>query len=147
MGRSTAPRAEAALCARLAAREGFEDALVQVGLPAAEPRKNDRIYFASIDNLIRDDKAHIGIKGETYILSVLIEVRRPAKQRDVVKARMWEIIDELEAELWRDQELSDDVEIAEVSGIPTAFIVPHTDGWIGKANVQIGVSALVDLRG
>lgn len=147
MGRSTAPLAEAALCARLAARAGFETALVQVGLPAEEPTQKDRVYFASIDDLVRRQEAHVGVRGERYILSVLVEVRRPAKHRDVVTARMWEIIDAIEAELWRDQELADDVETAEVIAIPTAFTVPHTDGWIGKANVHIGVDALVDLRG
>ncbi len=147
MGRSTAPLAEAALCARLAARTGFETAVVQVGLPASEPRNTDRVYFASIDDLVRTPAAHIGIRAERYTLSVLIEVRRPAKQRDVVTARMWEIIDEVEAELWRDQELADDVDTAEVTAIPTAFTVPHPDGWIGKASVQITVTAVVDLRG
>ncbi len=145
--RSTAPSAEDALCARLAARAGFEAALVQVGLPAEEPTQRDRVYFTAIDDLTRTDKAVTGIKGEHYTLTVLIEVRRPAKQRAVVKARMWEIIDELEAELWADQELVDDVETAEVQAVPTAFTVPHTDGWIGKATVEIGVNALVDLRG
>lgn len=147
MGRSTAPTAEAALCARLAARVGFENALVQVGLPAKEPAQKDRVYFASIDDLARRPEAHMSVRGETYTLSVLVEVRRPGKTREVVTARMWEIIDEIEAELWRDQELSDDVESAEVAAIPTAFTVPHTDGWIGKANVQIRVDGLVDLRG
>lgn len=148
MGRSTAPEAEAALCARIAARTGFEDATVQVGLPAAgQPVKKDRVYFSSIDDLTRTAKAVTGIQGESYTLTVLVEVVRPAKSRDVVKARMWQIIDELEAELWRDQELADDVETAEVSSIPTAFTVPHTDGWIGKAIVHVAVDALVDLRG
>jgi len=145
--RSTAPVAEAAICTRLAARTGLEDALVQVGLPGEEPTLKDRVYFASVDDLVRTKEAAKGVRRETYTLNVLIEVRRPGKQRDAVRARMWEIVDLLESELYDDDELDDLVLSAEVSAIPTAFTVPATDGWIAKANVLIRVESLVDLRG
>ncbi len=58
---------------------------------------------------------------------------------------MWAMIAEIEQELADDVELVDDVDEAYVQAIPTAFTVPHPDGWIAKAVVHIRVKALCSL--
>lgn len=147
MARCTAPLAQAALLERLGDRAAFADVYLLASLPTEVPVVTDRVYFVSVDDLQRTREAAKGVRRETYTLNMAVEVHRPAVTLDDVTDQAWLLIDEIEDELWSDPELAAGVFSAELSGIAAAFPVPATDGWMVKASVQIGIEALVDLRG
>lgn len=153
--RATANAAQTALVTRLQARDELSDALVQIGLPAEVPNEADRVYVASVDDLTRAGHPaplalDQGIFQENYTLSVLVESHGTGSSNDdalraATSDRMWQIVAEIEDELADNPQLAENVDRAWVEAIPAAFTMPATDGWIGKAIVNIHVEALCQL--
>lgn len=151
--RTTANSAQKALETRLRAREDLAAALVQIGLPAEDPREDDRIYIASVDDLERGSEpaglavGNAKIFEEAYTLTVMIETHRAGSQdddtlRQETSDRMWAILAELEQDLADDPELADDVDQAYVKAVPTAFTLAAPDGWIAKMVATVQIKAL-----
>lgn len=148
--RTTANAAQKNLATRLAARDELADALVQVGLNAKVPPERDRVYLASIDDLTRSASGPLAaspcIFHEAYTLTLIVECHRSDPQaRMATNDRLHAVIAAIEQELADDQELADGAAVAYVQEIPSAFTVPGTAGWIGKAIVHIHVDASVSL--
>lgn len=145
--RTTAPAAEDDLVARLQARLGAE-VLVQHGLPVAVPREIERVYLVGVEDLSRGQRTQQGARRENYTLPVVVEVERAGgtpQARLAARARGWEVIGELEAELADDPELADVVDGAELLAVREFYVLPRSDntGWIARALVHVAVEATV----
>lgn len=148
--RTTSNAAQKNLATRLDARDELDETLVQVGLNAKVPPERDRIYIASIDDLTRSATGPLAaspaIFHEAYTLTLMIECHRADPQARVeTNDRLHAMIAALEQELADDQELAAGVVVAYVQEVPSAFTVPGTAGWIGKAIVHVHIDAQVDL--
>ena len=146
----SAPAAEDELVTRLRARPSLTDTLVRHGLPPEVPVETDRVYVVGVENLTRTRQTQQGGRRERYILPLVIESHSTGGQSDATaessrleaRARVWEIIDELEQELHDDPELG----LADDSGVNTIQEVntlPVADGWMCRAIVHVLVEAIV----
>lgn len=145
---STVPAAKAALLAALQAREDLAGVLAQRGLPAEVPTQNERIYLTGTEALTRDPVLQQGLRRESYLLPLVIEVERFGRGnevRDQVEQRGWDIVDELEAAIATDPELGGVLDDSELEGVPVEVTLPLTsnDGWLTRISAQVRARAFV----
>lgn len=145
---TTVPAAKAALLAVLQAREDLAGVLVQRGLPAEVPAQKERVYLSGTEALTRDPVLQQGLRRESYLLPLVIEVERFGRGdqvRDGVEQRGWDIVDELEAAIAEDPELGGILDDAELEGVPVEVTLPLTgnDGWLTRITAQVRARAFV----
>lgn len=98
------PTVKTALVAVLRNRPALAAVAIEHGLPTKVPTKPERIYVAGAKGVRRDPPP--GVREEVFKVTVIVEVLgvRGAPS-ETTEARMWEIANEVEAELARDPEL------------------------------------------
>lgn len=135
---------EDALAARLQARAGLADVFVLLGLPTEVPRKLERIYLIGVQENERQPRVQQGARRETYIIPAILEVHGvTGRDRNAVRARFWEIVEEIEDELADDPELANLADDSCVEQVVEMNVLPATDGYIAKGLLHIRVNGIV----
>lgn len=141
---SSVPAVEDALLARLAARAGLAGVFVLLGLPTEVPTKRERVYLIGVQENERQPRVQQGARRETYIIPAIIEVHGvTGRDRNAVRDRFWEIVEEIEDELADDPELGDIADDSCVEQIVEMNVLPATDGYIAKGLLHIRVNGVV----
>jgi hypothetical protein len=145
--RVSCPAAKTALKEQIAARPGLADAVVQIGLPASEPRKKERVYLTGTEDMDRSPDLQERGVAETYFLPLFIEVERTGKttdSREACEARGWEILNEIDLAVETDPELGGAVDTSQLAGTPNEVTLPTAaGGWITKITARVRVVSMI----
>lgn len=142
--RLTVADAEDAFEALLLGREALSGVRVQYGIPAEEPKEDQRLYLVGIENLTRTLAIQQGAMDERYTLPLVLECRtHGATTRRAARDRALAIIDEVEQALDASPELAGTVYRATLAAIPVLTVRPYDDGWLAQGTLNVAVEATV----
>lgn len=133
------PAVEEALVERLTTR--LPDALVRRGAPKTVPTKRERVYVLGPEDLERRLAAQQGQRLETYQLVVRVEIKR--RDEDDARARGWEVIEQIEADLEADPEVGIAASDAYLEELESYDVGMTDDGWLAQATIRVRVIALL----
>lgn len=114
------------------------------GLDEKVPSEPDRIYFLGVLENRRDRFVEQGARRESYIVPLLIETYYPSRdERQRVRDRFWQLVEEVEAELADDPELANVADDSEVEEVPEMNTFPSGDGWLARGLLHVRVNAVI----
>ena len=143
---STIPAATDQLLVALNARSGLDGVLIADGYPgtADVPVERERVFVDDPVN-VRRVWAQLGQYriDESYAIKVIVEVQTDGNDRSATRARLFEIIAEVEQAAVLDITLTGVLNWGVKPGPIDPVVIPVDHGWMGQAVLQLECSGRI----
>ena len=138
---SDLPAAKRALEQLLKQRDAIADAKVYVGRLRSElPKERERIYVTRIDPATRTPTKAPQVRRDVAELVVIVEVQAiGADSADAAEARVWQLVDELDAALVERPEIG--IFTARLGRVQEDDTAAVRDGWVARCRPRVVLEA------